>query len=118
MKILLSLATLATVTLPLSAASEIVNASSFGWNPTNATKCLQSAIDSGAKKIVIDKQTGDWIVEPIFLRTSGQEVVVADGVTVRALKGAFKHRSDCLFRITGNERIAGYAVDISILRYA
>ena len=53
------------------AAAPCVNASSFGWNATDATACLQAAIDSGAKKVVIDRQAGDWIVEPIFLRVSG-----------------------------------------------
>ena len=72
------------------AESPCVNASSFGWNATDATACLQAAIDSGAKKVVIDRQAGDWIVEPIFLRVSGQEVVVADGVIVRG--GSFASR--------------------------
>lgn len=104
MKAVLSFSAILAGVLSASAASVSVNASAFGWNPTNATRCLQAAIDSGAKKVVIDRQAGDWIVEPIFLRVSGQEVVVADGVTVRALKGAFKHRGDCLFRISGKER--------------
>ncbi|MBQ3289577.1 MAG: right-handed parallel beta-helix repeat-containing protein [Kiritimatiellae bacterium] len=77
-----------------------VKASSFGWNATNATKCLQTAFDSGAAKVVIDRQSGDWIVEPVFLR-SNQEVVVEDGVTVRALTGAYKGRNDCLFTARG-----------------
>ena len=86
------------------AETQCVNASSFGWNATDATACLQAAIDSGAKKVVIDRQAGDWIVEPIFLRVSGQEIVVADGVTVRAKKGSFKNRSDSLFKISGKDR--------------
>jgi len=85
-------------------APDEVKASSFGWNATDATACLQAAIDSGAKKVVIDRQEGDWIVEPIFLRVSGQEVVVADGVTVRAKKGSFKGRNDSLFKITRKDR--------------
>ena len=88
----------------LGAEPQYVKASAFGWNATNATACLQAAIDSGAKKVVIDRQAGDWIVEPICLRVSGQEVVVADGVTVRAKKGAFKERSECLFKISGKDR--------------
>ena len=92
---------MATLTVTAFGANECVKASSFGWNAEDATACLQAAIDSGAKKVVIDRQAGDWIVEPIFLRTSGQEVVVGDGVTVRAKKGAFKRRGDCLFRIAG-----------------
>lgn len=87
--------------IPGSGMQGMVNASEFGWNATNATQCLQAAIDSGAKKVVIDRRAGDWIVGPIFLRVSGQEVVVADGVTVRALKGSFKKRGECLFKIDG-----------------
>ena len=77
-----------------------VKASSFGWNVTNATKCLQAAFDSGVAKVVIDRQAGDWIVEPVFLR-SNQEVVIEVGVVVRALKGAYKKRNDCLFTARG-----------------
>ena len=77
-----------------------VLASSFGWNATNATAALQAALDSGADKVVIDRQSGDWIVEPVFLR-SNQEVVLDEGVIVRARKGAFKGKNDCLFTARG-----------------
>ena len=78
-----------------------VKASAFGWNGTNATAALQAAVDSGAGRVVVDRQAGDWIVEPVFLRRSNQEIVVEDGVAVRAMKGVFKHRNDCLFTIPG-----------------
>ena len=78
----------------------VVKASSFGWNATNATKCLQAAFDSGAAKVVIDRQAGEWIIEPVFLR-SNQEVVIEDGVVVRALKGAYRDPNDCLFTARG-----------------
>ena len=76
-----------------------VKASDFGWNAANATAALRAAISSGASKVIIDRQDGDWIVEPISFKCSNQEIVVADGVTVRALKGAFKQIGDCLFNI-------------------
>ena len=79
-------------------------ASWWGFDAADSTAYLQAAIDSGAKTVVIDRQAGDWIVRPISLRVSGQEVVVADGVTVRAMKGAFKGRSECLFKISGKDR--------------
>ncbi len=82
------------------ANSPTILASSFGWNATNATKCLQAAFDSGAAKVVIDRQAGNWIVEPVFLR-SNQEVVIESGVVVRALWGAFKNPNDCLFTARG-----------------
>ena len=81
-------------------AANCVKASAFGWDAANATKCLQAALDSGATKVVVDRQAGDWIVEPLFLR-SNQEVVIEDGVVVRALKGAYKGRGDCLFKAGG-----------------
>ena len=83
-----------------SCSANVVKASSFGWNATNATKCLQAAFDSGMAKVVIDRQAGAWIIEPVFLR-SNQEVVIEDGVVVRALKGAYKHPNDCLFTALG-----------------
>ena len=97
------------VLLPFAAALCAVNAAAMpravvlashaGWNATNATAAVQSTIDSGADVVVIDKTDGDWLVGPIFLRRSNQEIVVADGVAVRALPGAFHRRNDCLFTI-------------------
>lgn len=78
------------------ASRETVMASEFGWNPTNATACLQAAFDSGARKVLIDRQPSDWLVSTVYPR-SGQEVVVGDGVTVRARSGAFKGITESLF---------------------
>lgn len=75
-----------------------VKASSFGWDAEDSTKCLQAAFDSGAKKIVIDRQAGDWYCGQIFLR-SNQQVVLEDGVTVRAKQGAFKNPDHKLFNL-------------------
>ena len=96
-------------------SSEGVKASSFGWNATNATKCLQAAFDSGSAKVVIDRQAGEWIVEPMFLR-SNQEVVIEDGVVVRALKGAYKSPNDCLFTVRGVSNVVLRGVGSAILR--
>lgn len=73
------------------------NASKWGFDPKDATACLQKAIDSGARKIVVDNTGSEWLVGPIALR-SDLELVFADGVVVRALPGAFKGRNDCLFQ--------------------
>lgn len=79
-----------------------VYASEFGWNAEDATECLQAALDSGAAKVVVDRQAGDWIVRPINVTAQGQEIVFCDGVTVRAKNGEFKGRNDCLFKIVGS----------------
>ncbi len=91
-----------------------VLASSFGWNPTNATAALQAALDSGARVVVIDN-VGDWTVEPVFLR-SNQEVVIEDGVTVRTRKGAFQDRNDCLFSAIGVTNVALRGEGRAVLR--
>ena len=65
---------------------DVVTASSFGWNPTDATACLQAAFDSGAKKVVVDRQASEWLVETVYPR-SDTEIVFADGVVVRAKPG-------------------------------
>ena len=61
-------------------AADCVNASSFGWNAEDSTAALQAAFDSGARKVVIDRQAGDWISRPLFITNSNIEVVLADGV--------------------------------------
>ena len=79
------------------AGEDVVTASSFGWNPTDATKCLQAAFDSGAKKVVVDRQASEWLVETVYPR-SNTEIVFADGVVVRAKPGSMKKNSDALVR--------------------
>ena len=75
---------------------ETVRASSFGFQADNATECLRKAIGSGAKTVMVDNTGSDWIIDQVKLR-SDLELVIADGVTVRALPGAFKQQNDCLF---------------------
>ena len=40
-------------------ASE-VKVSSFGYDSEDSTEFIQKALASGAKKVIIDKQAGDW----------------------------------------------------------
>ena len=54
-----------------SAASNLaVKASSFGFDPEDSTEILQKALDSGARKIVVDKQASPWITRPLFARSN------------------------------------------------
>lgn len=75
----------------------VVKASSFGFDPEDATQCLQAAIDSRAKVVIVDRMQHDWNIRPVVLR-SGQEIVFADGVVVCAKAGEFKDRGSSLFR--------------------
>ena len=80
------------------AGGSTVLASSFGWKAEDATKCLQSAIDSGASKVVVDRQASEWLVETIRV-PSDKELVFADGVVVRAKPGSMAGKAECLFRV-------------------
>ena len=53
---LLKLALLTAGAASALAAEEVVTVSSFGFDPVDSTEILQKALDSGARKIVIDKQ--------------------------------------------------------------
>ena len=79
---------------------ETVRAADFGWDLEDATECLQRAIDSGAKTVIVDPQQGDWIVRPIKLTNSNVEVVLK-GVSIRAKRGEFRDKHDSLIQISG-----------------
>ena len=72
-----------------SANVSTVKASSFGWNAEDSTEALQAAIDSGARKVIVDwRDEGDWVVSPVVLRSSNQEIAIADGVTIRGRRNS------------------------------
>lgn len=77
-------------------AAAMVKVSQFGFNPTDSTAAFQRALDSGAETVVVDKQSSDWIVDPLHVR-SNTRIVFENDVTVRARKGMFKGRNDILF---------------------
>lgn len=78
-----------------------VKASSFGWNAEDATECLQKALDSGASRLVVDRQAGDWIVRPLTLKGRGDmEVVFEDGVVLRAKRGEYRGVGDVMLTVT------------------
>ena len=54
---------------------------------TDTSAALQAAIDSGAKRVVIPYRKEPYIVEPIFLRSSDQEIFLEPGVEIRAKSG-------------------------------
>lgn len=79
-------------------AQDTVKASAFGFNQEDATAALQKAIDSGARKVIVDNTGKDWVTRPLLLR-SNQEIIFEDGVTLRAKKGEFKGTNDSLINV-------------------
>lgn len=82
----------------LTAAEAVRVSERFGFDPVDSTKILQKALDSGAPRIVVDKQSGAWITGPLFGR-SNQEIVFEPGVELLAKKGEFRSTWDSLFTL-------------------
>ena len=105
----------ASVASAVVSADAVVKASSFGWNPTNATKCLQAAFDSGATKVHVDRQASEWLVDMVFPR-SNTEIVFEDGVVVRARSGSMVRTVDNLFRCRGVSNLVMRGEGRAVLR--
>ena len=75
-------------------ARDVVRVSDFGYDEADSTRFLQAAIDSGAKRVVIDAKR--WVSLPLWCRGE-QEIFFEDGAVVEAKKGAFLGKSDTLF---------------------
>ena len=73
----------------------------WGFHPEDSTEFLQAAINSGAKKVVVDYTGQDWIAGKTLLLVSNQELVIADKVVLKAKKDAFKGLGDALFKAAG-----------------
>ncbi len=85
------------------------NAAWWGFNANDSTDCLQAAIDSGARRLVVPYMGAEWIVRPLKLR-SNIEICFDPGVVVLAKKGEFKGGGDSLFS-------ASDAADITLRGY-
>ena len=77
-----------------------VKVSDFGWDPVDSTRHVQVALDSGARRVVLDRQSGPWVVAPLKAR-SNTEIVFEDGVELVAKKGEFHGMRDHLLEFHG-----------------
>jgi len=71
-------------------------ASWWGFDPEDATAALQAAINSGARRLIVEDMETPWITDKLTL-ASDQEIVFEKGVVVQAKRGAFHGAGDCLF---------------------
>ena len=88
-------------------------ASWWGFDAEDSTKALQNALNSGAKKVIVEKMKSDWIVDSIKV-PSNVHIIFEDGVVIRAKKGGFKGVYDALFDINTqkNVRLTGTGSDL------
>ncbi len=87
------------------AAKEEVKVSDFGWDAEDATRYVQAALDSGARRVVFDRQAGPWIVTPLKAR-SHTEIVFEDGVELVAKRGGFRGVRDSMLMLDNVTNVA------------
>ncbi len=99
----------------LSGNRKTANAAWWGFEPNDSTFALQSAINSGATKVIVPYMGNDWIVRPILLQ-SNQEIYIEPGVNIVAKKGYFKKTGDCLFNAINKKNILlqGYGTTLKM----
>jgi len=64
-------------------------ASWWGFDPADSTAALQAAINSGARKLIVEDMGAPWITGKLTL-ASDLEIVFEKGVIVQAKRGAFR----------------------------
>ena len=102
--------------------SSWTNAACWGWDPTDATHALQSAINSKASTVFVPNMNGTaWNVQPIVVNTSvagGQTILLEAGVRIVALSGSFRGKGDSLLSVVkaANLRLVGYGAELSMRR--
>ena len=79
-----------------SCQGTVANVAWWGFDAEDSTQFLQSAIDSGARKVIVPYRGAPWIITPVKLR-SNLELVFEPGVVVLAKGGVYHGRHDSLF---------------------
>jgi hypothetical protein len=97
----------------LSGKRTTANAAWWGFNEEDATDALQSAIRSGAKRVIVPNLGKDWMVRPLQL-AGDQELMLEAGVVVTAMRGAYRGSGDSVFNADGltNLTIRGYGATV------
>ncbi|WKX76456.1 PKD domain-containing protein [Zobellia laminariae] len=86
--------------------SNAVLASSFGFKSGDATAAFEAAITSGNSYIVVDKQSSDWVIQPMkFFNLRDMTIVFEAGVVLRAKKGAFGASNAQLFQMANPSNV-------------
>jgi len=80
-----------------SGTLKTAHANWWGFDKEDATNALQTAINSGVPKLIVDNMGSDWIVNKPIRLHSDQEIVFKNGVVIQAEKGRFKAVTDSLF---------------------
>lgn len=96
---------------------QTVLASSFGYNPLDATQALMNAINSENDTIIVDLQTDNWKVGSMhFWNLTNKTIIFEPGVVVEALPGGFMGYYQRLFRFHNCDRLnlIGYGATLKM----
>ena len=88
-----------------SGKTTVANAAWWGFDPEDATDALQSAIDSGARRLIVPNMRSDWVVRPIKL-ASNQEIIFERGTVISAKRGEYRGGGDSLFTAQDVENLS------------
>ncbi len=79
------------------AAGELreARASWWGFDAEDSTRALQAALASGVPRLIVDKTPSPWVTLPLK-GASNQTLVFEDGAEIRAKRGAYLGKGDCL----------------------
>jgi hypothetical protein len=89
----------------ISIIAQTVYVTDYGCSETDATYCIQKAIDSGADKVIIPNIGKTYFARPLYTTQENQEILFEPGVVLEAKKNEFKGIRDCLFNITNTRNI-------------
>lgn len=96
-----------------------VHAKDYGWNATDATACLQKALDDKADIVIVDKMESPWLVTGVKV-PSNKTVIFEKGVRVHATEAEQRSNSrTVLIGLTGgtdNQALIGRE-DVVIGKY-
>ena len=99
------------VFISLQANASSINASSFGYNATDATAAFASAINATVDTVIIDfAGNGDWVITSTsFFDISNKTIIFKPGVRLVAKPGAFSADVQLLKFVRGlNIKLSGY----------
>lgn len=82
---------------------DVVRVSDFGFDEEDSTQFLQSAIDSGARIVVVDARR--WVTLPLRGR-SNQGLIFEEGAVIEAKRGAFESLGATLLSYVAASNVA------------
>src|SRR4051794_21049556 len=88
----------------LSGRRSLANSAWWGFDRSDATECLQAALKSGAKTLLIPYLGDPWVVRPLQL-PSNLEILLEPGVVLLAKRGEFLRGGDSLLTATGQSNL-------------